>query len=688
MKREELEPVVAELGGVDGFAPSTRPDPIRWGKLGKWVALDTETTSLEWAPNHGNILMATLYTESAGKPWYGLVGEDVIEELNQWVLRFLNAGGTLVLQNSKFDLHQLGLDPNLFPQRKAPQAPAVVDDAVLMHLIDSRELKRLENLEPYFLGTNTKVELKEGARTSDIAKWPIMRAVKYALNDARITYDIAKIAWRKVKILGLEPLYRKDERYMRLLWRAERKGVMVDMSRVDASAAFLAAQQGVLEKRLYDAVGYEFLWTSPQQLSRALYDDYRTPEGKCIPRPKNPYAGADGVDRSKFADRGKYNSTSTSSFLLLEKANHPLGSLILALRETSKLLCVFNGAKAKSKNAKDVSGWRDLAHYEQGYPTIHTTFNETGTRTGRLSSSRPQVQNIPSDVRVHETQAVYSGDSFHRTDAYNLRRCLVARPGHTMVSLDHKQQEGRLFGILSKDPVMREALEHKLDIHRMVAKLVWGNDDDLHREWAKTISFGMIYGMTTGSLQHRLNKTKAEADRIANEYLTTFPRIMPFLQEVVKMVGQCGYVRYWSGRIWREDSSEFAYKGANAIVQGGSADLISVAALRVQQYLDSLSLREGRDVGQLVLIVHDELVVEVLDEYTEGEKSIVQDLLKIMEVPDLFGLPFPADAKVGKDFGSMKKLDVDKLHIDTGGLALIPRYRTQREITALGVEVK
>lgn len=615
------------------------PSPVELGLKKTWIALDTETTSLEWAPDGSNILLITLWW---GEDGGAIVDGSFLGMVKEWVTECLKEGCSLVLQNSKFDLHQMGLDPASFPDRKAPEVPAILDTAILAHLLDSRDFKNLENLESKYLGTHTKTELKEGRRTKDITKWPEEAMEAYAINDARVTLEVARVCWKKVKLTGCEPLYRKEERYLRLLWAAERRGVRIDIGRVQDAIDFLEAQKKSLEERLYELATPTrrlFNWQSHPQLSKVLYEEYRTPEGKPIAKPKNPYEDEDGVDRSRIKDGGKYNKQNTSSFLLLEKAHHPLGSIIAALRETSKLV-------------KVLYKWLELAHHEQGYATLHTSYNMTGTRTGRLSSTKPQLQNVAADVRVHQTQTVYSGDASHRVDAYNLRRCIVARDGYTYISVDHKQQEGRLFGIISNDPVMRTALEAKIDIHKMVAKLVWGIDDDLHREWAKTLSFGMIYGMTKGSLQHRLNKTQKESEAIENQYLTTFPRIRPFLKECVKMIMQCGYVRYWSGRYWREDSQDFAYKSANALVQGGSADLISVAALRCQQYLDNLNSRTGHDVGHFVLHIHDELIFEVLNEYVD---ECVPELLKLMEVEDLLGLPFVADAKVGPSFGELKK---------------------------------
>lgn len=659
MQRTELVELALTLcRKAEGFRPGEIPDPVSWGKAGRWVAFDTETTGLRWAEDQSTFVMATLYSRnSAGDQWYGAASADRLGRLVEWIKAFVESGGTLVLQNNKFDFHQIGLDPSSFPSRLAPATPAVLDTAVMAHLVDSRNRlqggvdKNLAALESEYLGTTSKADYqaahkgkKGGANPANWQADGEKGLFRYALNDVEVTYNVAQVLWKKLKMLGLEKLYRKEVRYMGLLWRTERRGVQISVERVQGAIAYLEAQGHVLEKQMWEAVGYEFNWRSPAQLSKALYQDYTKPDGTKVIKPVNPFLSADGIDHSKMAHKNLYNVNGTNSFILLEKAKHPLGSLVLGLRESAKL-------------KKVLEGWLELAHEgAEGAFTLHTNYRMNGTRTGRISSAEPQLQNIPSDVRVHETQAVYTGDAMHRTDAYNLRRCIVARDGYTFVSVDHQQQEGRLFGIISNDPVMRTALEHKLDIHMMVAKLVWGDQGEslnkLHREWAKTISFGMIYGMTKGSLQHRLNNTAEEADAIANEYLTTFPRIGPFLEETIKTVMQAGYVRYWSGRIWRETNKIWAYKGANALVQGGSADLISIAAIRCQAYLDDVARRVGCDIGHLVLIVHDELVFEVMDEYME---EVNPRLLDIMEVRDLFGLPFPADIKVGKSFGELVK---------------------------------
>lgn len=153
--------------------------------------------------------------------------------------------------------------------------------------------------------------------------------------------------------------------------------------------------------------------------------------------------------------------------------------------------------------------------------------------------------------------------------------------------------------------------------------------------------------MTTGSLEHHLNKTREESHRIAEDYWRKFSRIKPYMAEVIEGCKQRGYVTYWSGRIWKEENESDMYKAVNALVQGGGADLLATAAMRVQKYLDA----EG--AGGIVNFVHDELISEVP---TEMVMKIAPEISRIQEVEDLFQAPFLTDSKVGSSYGSLEKL--------------------------------
>jgi DNA polymerase-1 len=638
---------------------------------GKTIVLDTETTGLEWYRQ--DIIGVGIHCPQAGvsgyfptctyeevaygkeksrKVWLGKrdyskssQGRKVLETITEQKKRntaipdkdliydamaaidymAYDPKTTLIGHNLKFDAHFCNLLLYHMPCK-------ILDTAVMVHLYDSRLRKSLDKAEEYFLGTNSKrehVELAKGESRLMPWNWDLHHLAEYCTNDCIVTYQLAEVLMKEMKAWKLDKLLNLQMKYLRALQRIERRGLMLDFNFMLQAEEVLSSNLVQLEKDLYASCGKEFNWRSGAQLSRAIYDDMG------IEKPENPFADADGVDRSRMAHVNKYNKYRTSSFILMEKGSHPLGGLILEMRECDKLV-------------KFLQGYRELA---DEYRVMHGTFNPTGTRTGRLSSSKPNLQNIPSAHRAREDTGVFSGGGV-RQGEYNLRQAIISKPGYTLVSVDHRQQEMRMFGILAQEPVMMEALRNREDIHMRVAISVWGDCgpelNDLHREWSKAIGFGLIYGMTTGSLQYKLNKTPEEAQQIAQQYWNTFPRIQPWLNEVIHDCMKKGYVRYWDGRIWREEDPLKAYKGANAQIQGGAAGIMSVAIVRADEVI------AYNDWGGVASIIHDEAIFEIRDTMLEIAVPVIA---KIMEVEDLFNLPFPTDVKIGKSYGTLAKPD-------------------------------
>jgi DNA polymerase-1 len=444
-----------------------------------------------------------------------------------------------------------------------------------------------------------------------------------------------------LKKMDLIKLFWKDMEYLKQIYYTEHRGIFLDQELVAKSAVAMMAHEKQLEQSLWDAVGYQFNWRSSAQLSKAIY------EGMGIEKPVNPFAERGetgsyktrlGFERVKKLKGGLYNQTMTSTFLLMEKVHHPLGELISALREASLL-------------RKTMNKWLDLVDENS---IIHTNFKVTGTRTGRLSTSAPNLANVASDTRSRFTQGVYSG-GLTREEEYNLRNAFRARPGYGMLSIDFKQQEMRLFAWESQDEAMLEAVRSGLDIHMMIAKAVWGDcgkeQNKIHREWSKTVGFGLLYGMTTGSLEHKLNLTREEAQKVIADYWTRFPRIRPYLFGLVDKCKQDGYLRNWAGRVWRETEESLMYKGCNFMVQGGSADLLSIAAMRVHKYLHQ------HNCGDIVSYIYDELLMEIKIEYME---QAANDISKIMEVEDLLGIKFLTDCKCGTTYGDTIEMSKDE----------------------------
>jgi len=587
---------------------------------GKRVSLDTETNGLYWWDNH--IIGVCVHCEDADVYGYLPTLDSNDRKIAKAVVRELAHDTTVIMHNAKFDLHFLDIDPHEVGWR-------IMDTTVMAHLIDSRKKKALAKVEQRFLGSESKRKhVTEAPARTKIWNWSIGVVADYGYNDSKVTYQLAETMYPILKELGLIKLFWKDMDYLKDLWRIERHGMICDEMFLRGAIELQNETVSDLEQRLWDSCGYEFNWRSHQQLSKAIYENLG------IEKPKNPFAGSDGVDRSRFADAGLYKSTCTASFLLTEKTNHPLGTLISALRESYRM-------------ASTMKKYIELQDDEH---RIHSNFNLTGTRTGRLSSSKPNLQNVPSEIRGRFTQSIYTGDT-SRTEEYNLRNAFLARPGKSLVAVDWKQMEMRMFGILSKDPFMLDSLGAGRDIHADIAERVWNTRDKVHREWSKTISFGLIYGMTIGSIMFKLDMTKTEAARVCDQYWAEFPRIKPWLEETIDTCKAFGYIRYWSGRLWREDEPRDMYKGGNAQIQGGCADVLSVAELRVGEWL-----RSQGDNFNVVNLVHDEIIAEVPDEATE---YTAKNMMQIMEVPDLFEIPFYTDAKIGKAYGSLEKVSLN-----------------------------
>ena len=587
---------------------------------GHTIALDTETTGLSWS--NDKLIGVGIYCKDPYILGYVPALDDDDREAIKETVKTLEKSTTIIFHNAKFDMHFLDMNP-----RKGGWT--IMDTTVMVHLLDSRNKKALKDAEKAFLGTDSKREHVDAAPArTKIWNWPIKITSSYCSNDCLVTYQLAELLYPRLVEDYLDKLFWKDMNYLKVIYDIEEHGVVLNEDFVWNSVGKLEKSLALMEQELFDACGTTFNWRSTQQLSRAIYD------GLGIAKPKNPFADADGVDRSRFADSGKYKSTCTSTFLLTEKVHHPLGELISSMREAAKL----------RKSLIKYTELQDANHI------LHANFNITGTRTGRLSCSKPNLQNVASQTRGRFTQSVYTG-SVERTDEFNMRRAILPRPGHIFISVDYKQMEMRMFGILSKDPFMLDALIAGKDVHLEIALKVWGDCgydlNMVHREWSKTITFGLIYGMTLGSLQYKLNMTRMQAAKVTDQYWGEFPRIKPWMNEIIEMCKASGYLRYWSGRVWREDNPLDTYRGCNALIQGGCADFLSIATIRVDEWC-----RQQPD-HHLINLVHDETITEVpLSDIFNSSKA----LSVIMQCPDLFGIPFATEVKVGISYGEMIKV--------------------------------
>lgn len=528
-----------------------------------------------------------------------------------------NPKTTLIGHNLKFDAHFLGLHLWELPCK-------ILDTAVLVHLLDSRMFKNLAEAEKVYLQGESKRNLVTEAK-KNVAKepwnWGEDVLEDYCTNDCVVTFQLAERMMQIIRVRDLIGLLTIQMKYLRLLQKIEWRGIRIQEQFCHQAIEQFEANLIPMEQELYEHCGKVFNWRSPQQLSEAIYD------GLGISKPVNPFKD------SHSAQAKMYTNAATGTPLLV-KTKHPLASVVIDVRETAKL----KDYALKYLELRDEEG------------ILHASFNITGTVTGRLSSSNPNLQNLPSANRKYDLESKYTGGTL-REGGYNLRQALCAREGYTLVSVDHKQQEARLLAILADEPVLLGYMQERKDIHLSIAISIWGDCgpelNKVHRDWSKATVFGLTYGMSEESLQEHFNKhgINANAVQVKTQFFSTFPGLQPWFEKIAEQCIADGYVRYWSGRYWWLENSGEEYKAVNAAIQGGAGDFLQLVLVRADQIL------QKQQWGYLLMIVHDEAVFEVKNEFVSIASLV---LARVMEGESVFGVPFVTDVEIGDSYGTLK----------------------------------
>lgn len=526
----------------------------------------------------------------------------------------------IIAHNAKFDLHFCGLDLSTKPCM-------VLDTSIMVHLVDSRQRKSLEAAEMNWLAGASKRSHLDKAPKGYPKDWPLETTTAYAVNDAIVTYQLCEVLVARMRELGLVKLFMAQMRFLRAMWSIERKGLLIDKAFSERAITELTDKMQVLEIKLQDAAGNDFNWRSTKQLSEAIYD------GLGVDKPVI-------TGNSKAAQ--KVSDAATSAFALAE-ADHPLKDLILDLREVDKLI-------------KNLQSYLELSSFDGA---IHTSFNLTGAVTGRLSSSEPNIQNVASTKRKRDSEV----GGTKREGAYNTRNAFIARPGYTFIAADHAQQEIRMLAFLAQEPTMLAILRDKTkDIHLSNAIHAWGDCgtelNAIHRTWAKSISFALPYGMSRESMEVNLvNQGIApeKAGEIFDDYFGAFPGLQPWMEKTTRQIERRGFIRYWSGRYWRPEYPNDAYKGVNAIIQGGCADIVALAVARGQAVVTA------QGWGSIVSIIHDEVIFEIEDQYVAAALPV---MASVVQVEDALGIPFVAELKIGQTYGSLSDIAVPAINVD------------------------
>lgn len=414
--------------------------------------------------------------------------------------------------------------------------------------------------------------------------------------------------------LGLSKVYQEIELpLIPIIKRAEERGFLIDKKKLADLSKDYHQKLSALEGKIFSLAGTEINLNSPKQLGELLFNTL----GLSIKGLKKTAGGSQSTRESE---------------LLKLKDVHPIINEILSYRELQKLLSTYLDALPKLLDQADV---------------LHTTLNQAGTTTGRMSSSNPNLQNIPSKGEQGSV----------------IRQAFIARPGYKLLALDYSQIELRVLAILSQDEELVRIFQAGEDIHSAVASRVFGvAEEEVTKEMrrrAKVINFGIIYGMGVNTLRANLGTSREEAQKFQDNYFATFPTIKEYFEQVIVGARKRGYTETLFGRRRylpalrsplpqiRAGAERMAM---NAPLQGTAADIIKLAMIKVDKELKAQNL--DSDIN-LLLQVHDELIYEV----REGKEELAHQLLKqAMESVLDNKLPLIVSVSSGLSWGEMAKL--------------------------------
>jgi DNA polymerase-1 len=460
----------------------------------------------------------------------------------------------------------------------------------------------------------TEIEVLIGRGRSQItmAEVPIPEAAKYAVEDAVMVLMLQPLLDDDLKRTGSSALFHELEMpLVSVLAGMEMEGIGLDTEFLLEMSTRLQVALEKLEVQIYDSVGHEFNLNSPKQLSEALFTTL----------------GLTPPDRGSKTASGYYSTA--ADVLEFIKKEHQVPVWVLEYREYSKLKSTYLDALPKQVNP------------ETG--RVHTSYNQTGSVTGRIASTDPNLQNIP--IRTELGRQV--------------RKAFIASPGKTLVAVDYSQIELRVAAHMAGDQAMLNAFKEGQDIHTATAAAVHDlKIEDVtsdQRRDAKAINFGLIYGMSAFGLTQGTDLTLAEAERFVETYFNRFPGIKNYLDGIKVSAREKGYVetllgrkRYFPRLATTTDYNQRRREereAINAPIQGTAADIMKLAMLEVDR-----KLMNSNFSAKILLQVHDELVLEVLENEVEQVIGLVQSAMERVYSLDI---PLTTDAESGKDWGSL-----------------------------------
>ncbi len=565
----------------------------------KFCAFDTETTSIDPLSAH---LVGMSFCFTKNEAYYVPVPTE-FEEAKKIVEKFRDflqsEKITKVGQNIKYDM--------LVLRKYGMLIDGPIFDTMVAHYLINPEIRHnMDYLAETYLNYRT-IHIDEligakGKKQRSMADLQPAEILDYAAEDADITLQLKEIFEKEIEAQGLSNLlYNIELPLIKVLYEMEATGVRVDTQALKEYSVQLTEKLLVIEQEIKHLAGVDFNINSAKQVGEVLFERLRI------------------VEKAKKTKSGQY--TTGEEVLESLKDKHPIVAKILEYRGLRKLLSTY------------IDALPQLIHPQTG--KIHTSYNQTVTATGRLSSVNPNLQNIP--IKDEEGREI--------------RRSFIVDEGFTFLSADYSQIELRIMAHLSQDPSMIEAFTHNQDIHAATAAKIYKVDiqnvtSDMRRK-AKTANFGIIYGISVFGLADRLNIPRNEAKELIEGYFSTYPQVKEYMDESIQKAKNQTFVETVLGRkrylpdINSRNAIVRGYAERNAInapIQGSAADIIKVAMINIHNRLIDEKLR-----SKMILQVHDELNFSVANDELLHVEQLVKE-----EMEKAFTLSVPLLVEVGK----------------------------------------
>ncbi len=569
------------------------------------VAFDTETTGLNPHSDHlvgfsFSLNGTTGYYVPLHHTYLG-VGDQVSDTVAREAIKAIFRG-KVIGHNLKFDLHFvtrfLGFD----------RLTLYADTIIMAWLSDSGRSLSMDSLAQSLLGhamISFKDTVKRGENFASVA---LEDACAYAGEDAYITYQLFEVLSQHLLLKGgestLNEAFEVEFPFVGTLLGMEKIGIAVDTSVLETFKREVSTELGELTRAIHEGCGTVFNLNSPKQLGAILFETLQLPHGK---KTKTGY------------------STDEQVLEGLREA-HPIIPLLLQYREYHKLFSTY------------IEPLIALANTDP-HSRIYTSFVQTGTATGRLSSKNPNLQNIPVKTAL----------------GMRIREAFVAPQGKKLIGIDYSQIELRLLAHFSGDRVLVDAFKEGKDIHLQTAVALFGEEHaPSKRTIAKTVNFGLLYGMGSKKLSDTLGITTKEAKEIIDRYFETFPSVKGYFSGIVQTAKEQGYVETLLGRRRYFDfasatpmlKAAYEREAVNTVFQGSASDLIKLAMNRIDTMIQTHNMG-----AKMLLQIHDELIFEV----DEGEvDTLATCFVQVMESIYALKIPLKTSMNIGNHWGELK----------------------------------